>query len=424
MLGNENSNKKNIIFHIDVNCAYLSWEAVYRMSNGETVDLREIPSVVGGSEDKRHGIVLAKSYPAKKYGIKTGDTLADARKKCPNLVVVQTNGHIYAKASQSMFDLLLEYTDKVQKYSIDEGFIDFSDNPKVLENPYGVGEEIRKRIEKELGFTVCVGIGENKVMAKMAGELKKPNYTNTLFNDELYKIWDLPVGDLFMVGKKTEEKLLKYGINTIGKLANTDLNFLKQLLKSHGDVIWNYANGLCTSDVFSSFTSDSFSKAKSHGRSTTLPKDINTLDEAKIVFMGLVEKVCSKLRKNNQIGSVVTITYKNTHRLVFTQQRKVFSPTNNANDVYRTALELFTELWNGEDIRALGVSVSRLEEENMSQISLFDTNIEKTNNLNKTIDDIRQKYGDKKIVRANQLNNPYYIHGKKNEFLHNLNVKF
>ncbi len=424
MLNSNSTQKKNIIFHIDVNSAYLSWEAIYRLSKGETLDIRTVPSVVAGREEDRHGIILAKSYPAKKYGIKTGETIGEARKKCPNLVVVGTTGDIYAKASQSMFDLLLEYSDNVQKYSIDEGFIDFSDNPKVLEDPYSVGEEIRKRIEEELGFTVCVGIGENKVMAKMAGELKKPNYTNTLYNNELHKLWPLPVGELFMVGRKTEEKLLKYGINTIGKLAKTDIKFLKQLLNSHGETIWNYANGRCNSDVFNSFTQNDNVKAKSHSRSTTLPQDINTVEEVEIIFIGLIEKVCTKLRKYSQIGSVITVSYKNTERLIFSQQRKIFSGTNNVNDVYKVALELFKELWNGENIRALGVSVSNLQDEAISQISLFDSNIEKKSNLDKTIDYIREKYGDKKIVRANQLNNPYYRKAKKNEFLHNLNVKF
>ncbi len=261
-------------------------------------------------------------------------------------------------------------------------------------------------------------------MAKMAGELKKPNYTNTLFNDELEKIWSLPVGELFMVGKKTEEKLLKYGINTIGKLAKTDIKFLKQLLNSHGAVIWNYANGKCTSDVKNSFTNNEESKAKSVSHSTTLPADISTISEAEVVFMGLIEKVCTRLRKHNQVGSVITVLYKKTDRTTCNQQRKIFSSTNNVSEVYKVAMEIFSDIWNGEAIRALGIRVSNLEEEQMSQISIFDKDIEKTITLDKTIDAIRDKYGKNKIVRANQLSNHYYHYGKKNEFLHNLNVKF
>ncbi|MFV0520638.1 MAG: DNA polymerase IV [Lachnospirales bacterium] len=411
--------RKNVIFHIDVNSAYLSWEAVYRLSHGEELDLRTVPSVVGGSEKSRHGIVLAKSYPAKKYNIKTGETIQEARKKCPNLVVVPPRGEIYEKASQAMFDLLLEYSDNVQKYSIDEGFIDFSDNSKVLKNPYAAGEEIRKRIENELGFTVCVGIGESKVMAKMAGELKKPNFTNTLFDDEIQKLWDLPVGELFMVGRKTEEKLLQYGITTIGKLANTDISFLKQLLHSHGQTIWSYANG-----YDSSIVKKEFSAAKSCGHSSTLPFNLDNMEQAKIIFMGLIEKVCTRLRNSKQIGSVVTISIKNTNREVTSHQKKIISKTNNASVIFKVAMDLFKEIWSGEPLRAVGVSISNLESANNSQISIFDENIEQISKLDKTIDEIRSKYGKSKVVRANQLNNYSYRKYNDKEFLQKLSVTY
>ncbi len=411
--------RKNIIFHIDVNCAYLSWEAVYRLSHGETLDIRDVPSVVGGSEKSRHGIVLAKSYPAKKYGIVTGETIQEARRKCPHLLVVPPRGDIYEKASQAMFDLLLEYSDNVQKYSIDEGFIDFSDNEKVLRNPYACGEEIRKRIENELGFTVCVGIGENKVMAKMAGELKKPNFTNTLYNDEIQKLWDLPVGELFMVGRKTEEKLVQYGITTIGKLANTDLNFLKRLLHSHGETIWTYANG---NDY--SIVKKTFSAAKSCGHSSTLPYNLDNEEQAKVVFMGLIEKVCTRLRSSKQVGSVVTISIKNTDRIVTSHQKKILSKTNNSSVIFGVAMDLFKEVWKGEPLRAVGISMSNLENEELSQISLFDTNLEQVAKLDKTIDEIRDKYGKNKIVRANQLNNHTYRRYDNKEFLHKLSVTY
>ncbi|MFV0440755.1 MAG: DNA polymerase IV [Lachnospirales bacterium] len=411
--------KRKLIFHIDVNSAYLSWEAIYRLYHGENLDIRTVPSVIGGSEKDRHGIILAASYPAKKYGIKTGETIFTAKKKYPDLLVLPTRGEIYEQASQSLMDLLSEYSDNVQKYSIDEAFIDFSDNQKILDNPYAAGEEIRTRIEQELGFTVCVGIGENKVMAKMAGELKKPNYTNTLFDNEIYKLWNLPVGELFMVGKSTEEKLLKYGIDTVGKLAKTDISFLQQLFHSHGNVIWNYANGVDTSNVKKERAS-----AKSCGHSTTLPFDLSDVEEAKIIFMGLIEKVCTRLRKSKQVGSVVTVSVKDTNRKSTTHQKKLTFKTNDSRQIFKVVMDIFTEVWKREPLRAIGVSLGHLEPCFDSQISLFDVNYDKKNILNKTIDDIRLKYGKNKVVFANQLNSHYYRNKTSKDFLQNLNINF
>lgn len=411
--------RDKVIFHVDVNSAYLSWEAVHRLVNGETVDIRKIPSVIGGNEKSRRGIVLAKSYPCKQYGIKTGETISEARKKCPFLVVVPNRSEIYQKASNAMFDILLEYSDNVQKYSIDEGFIDFSDNPKVLENPFEAGEEIRKRIENELGFTVCVGIGDNKVLAKMAGELRKPNYTNTLFSDELYKIWNLPIGELFMVGNKTEKTLRSFGIDTIGKLAKTDINFLKMILKEHGQVIWNYANGHEISVV-----KKEKREPKSCGHSMTLSKNIEDKKSAEIVFMALTEKVCTRLRNDSLAGDTVTISCKFADFSKYTQQITLKSATNNVNEMFANVIELFDETWNKEPIRAIGVRVSGLSNENKKQISLFEVESKNTAQLNKAIDDIRKKYGNDKVVRCSQIKNGYVKSSASYEFMQSLNINF
>lgn len=256
-----------LVFHIDVNSAYLSWEATYRLQQGETLDLRTIPSVVGGDETSRHGIVLAKSIPAKKYNIKTGETLHDARIKCPELVIVPPRYWLYMKCSSAMHKILYEYTPIIQRFSVDESFLDFSNMENLYTDYIRLAETIKERIKVELGFTVNIGISNNKLLAKVASDLKKQDRIHTLFPHEIRKkMWPLTVEDLFMVGRATAPKLHKLNINTIGDLANYDVNILKNILKSHGEVIWNYANGIDNSQVRKS----NYIEMKGIGNSTTI----------------------------------------------------------------------------------------------------------------------------------------------------------
>ena len=230
---------ERIIFHIDVNSAFLSWEAAYRIRElGETEDLRQIASVVGGSEESRHGIVLAKSELAKRCGVTTGEPLVDARRKCPGLVTVPSNFPIYVKYSNAMMKILEDYSPDIEQYSIDESFVDMTGMQNLFGPPIEVAHKIKDRIYNELGFTVNIGISTNKLLAKMASDFKKPNLVHTLFPEEVpTKMWPLPVSDLFFVGRQTTKRLHALGIFTIGDLAKTDK---KIILFIYHDYIISY----------------------------------------------------------------------------------------------------------------------------------------------------------------------------------------
>jgi DNA polymerase-4 len=293
-----------IVFHIDVNSAYLSWEAVNRLQYGDTVDLRTIPSVVGGDESTRHGIVLAKSIPAKKYKIKTGETLFSARMKCPHLVVVPPHYDLYMRCSAAMHKILEEYSPCVQQFSIDEYFLDYTNMEKHFGKPIDAAFQIKNRIKKELGFTVNIGISTNKLLAKMASEFEKPDKVHTLFPYEIpEKMWPLPVENLFMVGRATAPKLRSKNIFTIGQLANTDPELLKYWLKSHGLLIWQYANGMDESPLRSEGL-----PIKGIGNSTTIAFDVTDKKTACMVLLSLTETVTMRLRDVKKCAYVISVS--------------------------------------------------------------------------------------------------------------------
>ncbi|MBQ8733881.1 MAG: DNA polymerase IV, partial [Anaerotignum sp.] len=283
-----------IIFHIDVNSAFLSWTAVERLNKGEPIDLREIPSIVGGDSETRHGIVLAKSTPAKKYGIVTGEPIAMALRKCPELVCVPPDFPLYARNSRRMFEILSDYSDRIEQFSIDEGFLEYSGMEKLLGPPLETAEMIRQRIKKELGFTVNIGVSCNKILAKMAGELEKPDKLITLFPEEIEeKLWPLPVEDLFMVGRRTSPRLREMGIRTIGELANFPLPLLEKEFKSFGRMLHAYANGIDDSPVV---PESEATELKSIGNSTTTSFDVEDRETAYKILLALSETVSMRLR--------------------------------------------------------------------------------------------------------------------------------
>jgi len=275
-----------VIFHIDVNSAFLAWEAVYRLYHLHgTVDLREIPSVVGGSEENRHGIVLAKSIPCKPYKIKTGESLMEARQKCKDLVVVPPHYSLYERCSTSFISILREYTPDVEQYSIDEAFLDMTGTQKLWGNPLTAANRIREHVYNKLGFTINIGISSNKVLAKMASDFQKPNMIHTLWPEEIQeKMWKLPVSDLFYVGPATTRKLHNLGIYTIGELANSDVDILKRYMHGHGVLVWHYANGRDVSPIVNKAPAN-----KGYGNSTTTPYDVCDMDNAKMVLLSLSE---------------------------------------------------------------------------------------------------------------------------------------
>ncbi len=400
--GNIMENKNRVIFHVDVNSAFLSWEAAYRMHLGSSIDLREIPSVVGGDVESRHGIVLAKSMPAKECGIKTGETLYKAREKCPELVIVPPNFQLYIMYSDELIEILKEYTPDIQKFSVDECFLDFTGMEHMYKDPVALAYEIKGRIKKELGFTVNIGISNNKLLAKIASDLKKPDMVHTLYPSQIEeKMWPLPVEALFMVGKATAPKLHRLNINTIGDLARYDRNILKQKFKSFGTMIWSFANGIENSQV----RSDSHIDVKCIGNSTTQPFDVKDMETARKVLLFLCETVCLRLRNSKNLCSLVAVSMRNSEFINYSRQRKLDYYTDSTIKVWNIACELFKEGWKGDAIRNMGVRVSKLCSNDFMQISMFDDrNVEKMRALDKTIDNIRMKYGSYAIVRCSFLN--------------------
>jgi len=393
--------KNRLIFHIDVNSAFLSWEASYRLQHGDKVDLREIPSVVGGDEESRHGIVLAKSIPAKKHNIITGETLFSAREKCTNLTVVPPRYWLYMECSNSMNEILNEYTPEVQRFSVDESFLDFTDMEHLYPDYMELAWEIKERIKKELGITVNIGISSNKLLAKVASDFKKPDRIHTLFPLEIKeKMWPLPVQDLFMVGRSTLPKLNKLNIFTIGDLANYDLDLLKYSLKSHGTVIWNYANGIDNSEV----RCGKHIEMKGIGNSTTIPFNAEDRETAHLILLSLAEMVAARLRNSQNCCRVISVSIRTKDFFNYSHQRKMYSPTDSTMKISEVAYRLFDEKWNGEPVRHLGIHVTDLCTNEFYQCNLLeDNNIEKTKALDKAIDEIRLKYGSKAIIRSSFL---------------------
>lgn len=388
---------KKIIFHIDVNSAFLSWEAVYELQHGAKVDLREIPSIVGGDQSKRSGIVLAKSMSAKKYGIKTAQTLVEAFSLCPELVSVPPRYHVYTKASKAMMNLLREYSPDVEVFSIDECFLDYTNMEKLFGSPEEAGFAIKERIKKELGFTVNVGISTNKILAKMASDLKKPDKVHTLYPEEIKeKMWPLDVSDLFMVGRSTEKKLRKYGINTIGEIAMSDLLFLRYLFKSHGDLIYSFAWGKDLSIVNDS----KYSEVKSIGNSTTIPYDITDREDAYKYLLSISESVGMRLRAIEFRAGLVAINIKTNEFITLQKQKKLLYSISSTNDIYEEAKKLFDMLWDLTPIRHIGVRVSNLQEPFPRQLYLLKEENENVEILDDTIDSLRERFGKNIILRG------------------------
>lgn len=387
-----------IIFHIDVNSAYLSWEAVHRLQSGETVDLREIPSAVAGDKNQRHGIILAKSNSAKQFGVKTGEPLVNALKKCPNLLLVPPDHKLYQSYSQRFIDILKEYSPCVEKYSIDEAFCDMTGMTALFGEPVEAAHKIKDRIKSELGFTVNIGISTNKLLAKMASDFTKPDRVHTLYPEEIQeKMWILPVGELFFVGKSTVKKLNDLGIITIGDLAKTDVELIKQHLKKHGEVIYNFANGYDTSIL-----SNEEVKNKGYGNSTTISFDVEEESTAKMILLSLAESVATRLRRDDMMANVVSVSIVDYKFHSSSHQTTLLSPTNHTDDIHKAACRLFDELWDGTPIRNLGIQTSKVVEiKGAKQLNLFDIKQdEKKKKLDQAIDHIRDKYGSSAIQRA------------------------
>lgn len=406
-----------IIFHIDVNSAFLSWTALELLEQGETTDLREIPSIIGGDQQKRHGVVLAKSTPAKKYGIRTGEPIVNAFKKCPALTLALPNHTMYKERSRKLMEYLASICPEIEQVSIDECYMDFSPIAHQYENCIAAAHEIKDSIREKFHFTVNIGISDRKVLAKMASDFQKPDLVHTLFSYEIEeKMWPLTVDNLFMCGGSSVDTLRKLEILTIGDLAKADPAILTSHLKSHGLTLWEFANGLDSSKV-----EPIPAQAKGIGNSTTVSHDIEDEEEAHKVLMQLAESVGSRLRKEKQLAGMVSCEIKyNTFQSV-SHQTTLPTPTDSTTLIYETACHLFKELWNGTPIRLLGIRTSKLcDPSEPVQMSLFDmmtpeitTTLpsdseqfqrkQKQEKLDKALDSIKNKYGKNAIVRGSLL---------------------
>ncbi len=413
---------EQIIFHIDVNSAYLSWSALSLLESGSDTDLRKIPSIIGGDMEKRHGVVLAKSVPAKKYGIVTGEPIVNAMRKCPSLILQSPDHRLYHQKSQALMEFLTGICPDIEQVSVDECFMDFTPIRHLYSSPEDAAAQIKDQIRSTFGFTVNIGISNQKVLAKMASDFQKPDKVHTLYTYEIkQKMWPLPVSSLYMCGKSSVQVLNNLEIRTIGDLARADKQILSAHLKSHGITLWEYANGIDSSKV-----NPAPQEAKGIGNSTTLSKDVTSREEAFKTLLELAESVGSRLRKAGQLAGSLTVEIKyNTFHSV-SHQTTLPSASNSTGLLYETACRLFDELWDHTPIRLLGIRSAKLiDKEAPAQLSLFDfgqmtldsetspaqpmkgsknlPSKEKLAALDQTLDKIRQKYGDDSIVRGSLL---------------------
>lgn len=394
-----------IIFHIDVNSAYLSWTAVEQLKNGAAVDLREIPAIIGGDQKSRHGVVLAKSPAAKRYGIRTGEPVANAFRKCPNLAMYPPDHKMYREKSRRLMEYLRTFTKKIEQVSVDECYMDFTGIADRWNSPVDGAVEIKDGIKAKFGFTVNIGISTNKLLAKMASDFEKPDRIHTLYPEEIKeKMWPLPIGELYMAGKSSVEVLKKLEINTIGDLAQADLKLITLHLKSHGKMLWEFANGIGTSVVQSEPD-----EAKGIGNSTTLSEDAATMEEIRPVFERLAQSVGSRLKKAEKKAGMVSIEIKYYDFRTVSHQIQLDKPSNDPEVLKETACSLFLEVWSGEPVRLLGIRTSKLSDETApEQLSIFDIEIpkepdEKHKRLKKAMDEINGKFGEGAVMKASLM---------------------
>lgn len=389
--------KDRIIFHIDVNNAFLSWTAVDLLSKGYPVDIRTIPSVIGGDEEKRRGIVTAKSPIAKKMGVVTAEPLFMARRKCPGLKVFPGDYSLYKEKSDQLYQYFCQFTDKIERYSVDECFLDMTGTSYLYSDYISLAYKIKDEIVQKFGYTVNVGIGNNKLCAKMASDFEKPNKVHTLFQNEIEsKMWPLSVTELFMVGKSSSKQLLEMGIRTIGDLAKIDINFLKRRFKSQGEMMHNYANGVDCSEVL-----NESSKNKSISVTETLETDVDSVPILKKILLRQSDTVGKQARREKIYAKTVALIFKTGDFISYSHQMKLMNPTNITEEIYKMALLILKNGWRGEPLRLIGIRLSDFTTENHKQISFFDQEKDMhSNQIQEVLDHITDKYGDGVIIPA------------------------
>lgn len=392
---------EKVYFHVDVNSAFLSWSALKKLRAGETLDLRTVPAAVGGDEEKRHGVVLAKSGPAKRFGIHTGESLFSARRKCPQLIVTPPDFDFYVQNSKALIAILEQYTPDVEQYSIDEAFLDMTGTEALFGPPLTVAHAIRNRVREELGFTVNIGVAPNRLLAKMASDFEKPDKVHTLYPQEVpEKMWPLPVGSLFGVGPSAVRRLNQWGIYTIGELARTDRDTVVKLFGSRGDTLWNYANGREADPVTKQATRDN-----TYGNSVTLPRDLTAPGEADATLLALCDSVGRRLRSDGKTARVIAVQLVDNAFRRTSHQTTLPDPTNSTDRLYEVALQLLRQMWPARPVRLVGVSAEKTGTDNFEQMDLFTdtTRRQKQEKLDRTADALRRRFGGGAITRAKLL---------------------
>ena len=399
------------IFHIDVNSAYLSWTSVENLKTGNGPDLREIPAIIGGDPKTRHGVVLAKSIPAKKFGIHTGEPVVNALKKCPNLVMAPPNHDLYHAYSCRMMDFLHSLTPDIEQVSIDECFLDFTGISHRYPSPYAAARYIKDEIHSRFGFTVNVGISSNKLLAKMASDFEKPDKVHTLFPEEIpVKMWPLPVRDLLFLGKSSEKKLKEAGIRTIGDLAHEKKPKIQALLgEKAGQQLYRYARGLDDSPV--KMKPD---EAKGFSLETTFNDDLVSMEQALPILLEQCDVLAARMRRKKKKCTCISVTFRTLDFRNKSHQTKLPNATDITEEIYRNAQNLFQESWMRQPLRLLGVSLTGLTDDSFEQLSFFENTHkkERQQKLDAALDSIRLKYGNDKVTRASIMNSTARI-GRK-----------
>ena len=389
---------ERIIMHIDVNNAFLSWTALYLLKNGSKYDIRNSYAVIGGSESTRSGIVLAKSTPAKRLGIVTGETLYSARKKCRVLKTYEPNFKFYNEMSNKMFNLISKYTPDIEIASVDECYLDYTKIKSMQGDQLEFARKLQKEIYDELGFTVNIGIANNKLCAKMASDFTKPYKIHTLYDNEVKeKMWPLEVGELFGIGKKTVPKLNQINIFTIKDLANSKPEDLYKYFKNQSESMINWANGIDNSPVISKPRIP-----KGIGNEITLDHDVTDINELYKYLLFLSEKVGQRIRKQNKYARVIVVILKDNNFKKYSHQKKLETPTNNNEEIYNMAKIILREIYDDEKIRLIGIRLDNLTDKKIKQVSIFDK-IEEEKNIDEVVDKLNNKY--KNIIKKATLIN-------------------
>ena len=401
-----------LVFHIDVNSAFLSWEATRHVQNGES-DIRLIPSAIGGDRESRRGVILAKSLPTKPYGIKTGEPIAMALRKCPHLYIAKPDFALYEQCSRAFMDVCRKYAPVVEVYSIDECFLDMSGTSRLYPDPIEIAKTIKNEIRDTLGFTVNVGIGSNKLLAKMASDFEKPDKIHTLYEEEIpSKMWPLPVDALFSLGRSAAERLHGMHIRTIGELAAIDVADLRTVFGvKMGEHLHRFSNGIDTSPVLVESE-----EAKGYGNSTTLATDLTTAEEAYPILLSLADSCASRMRNDGQRATCVSVTIRDTAFRDRSHQQHLAHATDITSEIYEVACRLFDDLWDRKmPLRLLGVSLSQLTREDAAQLSMFpDPKREREQELDRLIDGLRHRFGSDTIVRGSIMEQSRSV-GKKHK---------